>query len=200
MPARRPGPGPGTPPSPCATGAGSASSTDSLPESEETTALGLAARIFQLQYSWRLGISHEEAEQVFEEAERMASKSGDVHSRAVLLAMYGVIRGVTEGDVASMEELSSRSIALAQESGDPALYMAVAGGSYSKFLVGDPRGAIEILDRGIELAGGDATIGAGIVSRFPVRLLPDLQGWDADDHRRVGRGADPHRPRDRGVQ
>ena len=47
---------------------------DSLPESAETAALGLAARIFSLQYGWRLGVTHEDAEAVFTEAEQMAAK------------------------------------------------------------------------------------------------------------------------------
>ena len=62
---------------------------DLLPESAETTALGLAARMFWLQFAWRLGISHEDAEAVFLEAERMALRSGDIASRAILLSLYG---------------------------------------------------------------------------------------------------------------
>ena len=74
MPAPRAGPEPGTPTESLRHWGKVRELTDALPESEETTALGLAARIFLLQYGWRLGITHEEAEQMFAEAERMASQ------------------------------------------------------------------------------------------------------------------------------
>ena len=41
-----------------------------------------------LSYGSRLGISHEEAEAVFSEAERLASKAGDIRSRAILFFVY----------------------------------------------------------------------------------------------------------------
>jgi hypothetical protein len=50
--------------------------------SEESVALGLTARIFSLQFGFRLGISPREAEQIFSEAERMASKAGDLRLEA----------------------------------------------------------------------------------------------------------------------
>jgi class 3 adenylate cyclase/tetratricopeptide (TPR) repeat protein len=140
---------------------------DPLPESAESTALGLAARIYSLQYGWRLGISHEEAEEVFSEAERMASKAGDIASRAILLSVYGGIRGINDGDVRGMAELSARSIALAEESGDPALYMTVSGSAYAMFLTGELREGVAILDRAIELADGDPTVAAGIAVGCP---------------------------------
>ena len=46
---------------------------DGNADSEETAGLGLSARIFALNYGWRLGMSHEEAEALFTEAERLAS-------------------------------------------------------------------------------------------------------------------------------
>src|SRR5439155_10960911 len=61
-------------------------------KSAETVALRLEARISWLNYGWRLGISHEEAEGVFNEAERMASKAGDIGSRVTLLSVYGIVR------------------------------------------------------------------------------------------------------------
>jgi class 3 adenylate cyclase len=140
---------------------------DSLPESAETVALGLEARIFLLQYGWRLGISHEEAEAAFSEAERMASKTGDVGSRAMLLLVYGAVRGLNEGDLREWARLSRQAIALAEESGDPALYVAVAPTAYALYLIGEYREAVAICDRAIELAGGDPTVGADIVSGCP---------------------------------
>ena len=73
-----------------------------LPASAETVALGLTARIFALQFGWRLGISHAEAEALFNEAEALASRSGDLRSRALLLGTYGAVIGVSEGDLREM--------------------------------------------------------------------------------------------------
>lgn len=141
---------------------------NSLPESEEATALGLTARIFWLQYSWRLGISHENAEAVFREAERIASRARDIPSRAILLGLYGLIRGVNDGDMREYARLGRQAIALAEESGDPALYVICAASAYALFSIGELRDGVAVLDRAIELANGDPTLGAGVGVRCPL--------------------------------
>jgi class 3 adenylate cyclase len=140
---------------------------DALPESAESAALGLTARIFSLQYGWRLGISHEEGEAMFTEAERMASIAGDVRSRAILLSVYAGIKGINDGDLQGMAQLGRSAIALAEESADPGLYMVVGGGSYGLFLLGEHRAAVSVLDRALELADGDVTVGAGVAVGCP---------------------------------
>jgi class 3 adenylate cyclase/tetratricopeptide (TPR) repeat protein len=142
---------------------------DTLPESEEAAALGLGARIFSLQYAWRLGISHEEAEEMFKEAERLASKAGDIRARAILLSVYAGIRGINDGDILEFASLGRESVALAEESGDPTLYMTVAGApSYGLFQTGKIREGVAILDRAVELADGDPTLAAGISVGCPL--------------------------------
>jgi class 3 adenylate cyclase/tetratricopeptide (TPR) repeat protein len=140
---------------------------DKLPESAETVALGVEARIFLLQYGWRLGISHEETEAVFGEAERMTSKAGDVRSRALLLLAYGVVTGLNEGNVHEWSRLARQAVAIAEESGDAGLYVAAATTSYAPYLIGEYREALAVCDRAIELAGGDPTVGAGILTGCP---------------------------------
>ena len=134
--------------------------TEGLPDSEETTALGLAARFFLLQFGWRLGMTHEEAERIFTEAEGMASSAGDLNTRALLIASYAALRGINDGDARAMAELASQAFALAEETEDPSLYMAVAGNSYGYFLVGEHRRAVAILDRAMELVGHDPDVTA----------------------------------------
>jgi adenylate cyclase len=134
--------------------------TNGLPDSEETTALGLAARFFLLQFGWRLGMTHEEAERIFTEAEGMASTAGDLNTRALLLASYAAIRGVNDGDARAMAKLASQAIALAEETEDPALYMAVAANSYGYLLIGENRRAVAVLDRAMELVGHDPDVTA----------------------------------------
>jgi class 3 adenylate cyclase/tetratricopeptide (TPR) repeat protein len=135
---------------------------DALPESPETVILGLTARMFALNYGWRIGISNEEAKAVFNEAEQIAVRSGDVRSRAILLQSYGAIRGVNEGDLREFARRARQGFALAEESGDPALYVAFAPGSYAFLCTGEYREAVAICDRAIELADGDPTVGTGI--------------------------------------
>jgi class 3 adenylate cyclase/tetratricopeptide (TPR) repeat protein len=149
---------------------------DSLPESAETAALGLTARIFWLQYGWRLGVTHEDAEAVFTEAERMAAKTGDIGSRAILLSVYAGTRTVNDGDVRASAELGRQAVALAEESGDPALYMTTAGSSYALFQIGEYREGVTILDRAIELAAGDVTVAAGIAVGCPYAFCQIFKG------------------------
>jgi adenylate cyclase len=138
-----------------------------LPESEESSSLGLTARIFSLQYGWRLGMSHEEGEEMFTEAERMASAAGDVRSRAILLSVYAGIKGINDGDFRGMAEMGRNAVALAEESADPAIYITVSGTSYGMFVLGQYRDAIATVDRALELADGDPTVGAGIAVGCP---------------------------------
>jgi class 3 adenylate cyclase/tetratricopeptide (TPR) repeat protein len=128
---------------------------DHLPESEETTALGLATRIFLLQFGWRLGMTHDEAEELFNQGEQLAARSGDIKSRALLLGVYAALRGINDGDIEAMAELGSQAIALAEESGDEFTYMAVSGVTYGMFLTGEQRRAVATLDRAMELVGHD---------------------------------------------
>jgi predicted ATPase len=116
---------------------------DALPGSEETTALGLMATIASLGHGWRLGISVEEAQALFDEGERLALKSGDIGARTILLSLYGGVIGMSEGDVREWARLARQTIELADECGDPALYVAVAtSASYALWCVGEYRAAI----------------------------------------------------------
>src|SRR5439155_21724623 len=120
---------------------------DSTPDSVEMLELGLRARIFALNIGWRVGISREEAEAMFAEAQRMASKAGDIRSRATLLGVYGVARGTGDGDVREYAALARQATALAEESGDAALQMATASGAYALFAIGEYREGVAMLDR-----------------------------------------------------
>ena len=132
----------------------------SLPESEETLALGLASRVQILQYAWRLGTSHEEAEKLFLEADRLASEVGDLTTRAQLLLVYAAIRGLSDGDIETMAQLTDQSFALAKKSPDPLAYVTVAGGNYVYYLRGEIDRAVAGLDLAIDSTGGDPSVAA----------------------------------------
>jgi adenylate cyclase len=136
--------------------------TDALTESAETAALGLTARVSLLDYGWRLGIPRDEAEALFVEAEQMASRTQNLELRAFLLVSHGVVRAVGDGDLREYTRRSREAIALAEESGDPALYVRVAITTYALFCTGALEEGLAICDRAIELADGDPTVGAGM--------------------------------------
>jgi adenylate cyclase len=136
--------------------------TDTVPDEDGSAELGLAARIFSLQFAWRLGTSHEDAEATFKEAESMAAKAGDVRSRAILLALYGGIRGTNDGDAQEAARLSRQAVAIAEESGDAVVHMSLGAASYSFFRVGEYEESIRMLDRALELAGDDTDVAAGV--------------------------------------
>ncbi len=148
----------------------------SLPESAETIALGLSARMLSLAHAWRLGISHDDAEALFTEAEQFALRAGDIRSRAILLNGYGAALGVGEGDVRECLRLTRRSFALAEEAGDPALYLAISGGAYAFFCAGEYREAVAVCDRAIELAHGDPTVGGGVNYDCPYAWCHSFKG------------------------
>jgi class 3 adenylate cyclase/tetratricopeptide (TPR) repeat protein len=150
---------------------------DALPESAEATALGLEARISSLTYGWRLGMSQDDARTVFNEAERTSSEAGDVRSRALLLGSYGSVRGLGDGDLREYARLTRQAIALAEESGDPALYLTLAANAYAFHCIGEYREAVAIYDRAIELADDDPALGGGIIMGCPYAVCHGTKGW-----------------------
>jgi class 3 adenylate cyclase/tetratricopeptide (TPR) repeat protein len=162
--------------------------TDVLDGSPETIGLGLAARIFCLTVGWRLGIASEESETMFAEADKMASDSGDLWSHAILLSVYGGIKQSNEGDIRAYERLARDSIALAEQSGDPALALIIAPVTYAFFLTGNRPEAIRVLDRAIEMADGDPSVGAGIAIDCPLAYCYVFKGGSICDMGRLDEG------------
>jgi adenylate cyclase len=72
--------------------------------------------------------------------------------------------------------LGRQGIALAEEAGDPALYLVVAGSAYAMFVTGALREGVTVFDRAIELADGDPTLGAGISVRCPLAFCVIFKG------------------------
>jgi adenylate cyclase len=139
-----------------------------LDENEETAALALASRLLQLQFAWRLGMDREESARLIAEAEEIATRTGDLHSLAMLRLATAARPGMThQADVwlAAVAETNR----LADESGDLNLRIALRGaGAYAFLCAGDFGGFERALDEVLELADGDRTAGAGIVIGSPI--------------------------------
>jgi tetratricopeptide (TPR) repeat protein len=150
---------------------------DQLPESEESAGLGFAARAALLMFGWRLGISREEAEQLFEEAERMSTLTGDVRSRALLLTNYGALKAVSDGALGEGVRLVRKGVALAEGAEDRPLYVVLANyPTYAFWLIGEAQESLAVADRAIELTGGDPGFGAGLVRICPLAYCFGIKG------------------------
>jgi len=101
---------------------------DNLPENEETTTLGLAARGQILGFGWRIGLTAEESERLFEDACILAERSGDEQELAFLHWAMGGVVAVNRGDVGRYLELSARAVRLADETRDLGLRRQCAVG------------------------------------------------------------------------
>ena len=148
--------------------------TDGLPESDESIGLGLVARVATIHWGWRLGLSSDDAERIFVQAEAMAIKSGDQALRLLLLGGYGAVLGLGQGRVDEYARLARDALALAEEADDPSLCMPP--NAYAFFLTGDLREGLTALDRAIDAAGGDPTFGAGVVFTCPYALCLSHKG------------------------
>src|SRR5437764_15290350 len=97
-------------------------------------------------------MSQDDAQTVFNEAERTSSEAGDVRSRALLLGSYGSVRGLGDGGLRESARLTRQAAALAEEPGDPALYLTLAATASAFHCIGEYRGAVAVHDRALEPA------------------------------------------------
>jgi class 3 adenylate cyclase/tetratricopeptide (TPR) repeat protein len=147
-----------------------------LPEDGEIAALAVASRLLQLQYAWRLGMEAEEEARLAAEAEEIATRSGDLHSLAMLKMATAARPGMeqrTDTWLAAVAEVND----LADRSGELPLRIALrAAGSYAFLCAGDFDGFEAELDRVLELTGGDRGLGAGIVIGSPIAWATMMRG------------------------
>jgi len=141
---------------------------DELEESEETAALAVSSRMLQLEYAWRLGMDRAEADTLAKEATEIAERIGDGHSLALLKLLTTARPGAAEY---STDWISAavEAIELADETGDPALGIAVrSAGAYAYMCAGDLDGLERTAGKLLELTGGDPALGAGIIVDCPI--------------------------------
>ncbi|MBK8293654.1 MAG: AAA family ATPase [Solirubrobacterales bacterium] len=147
-----------------------------LPEDEETSALGVNSRLLQLSYSWRLGMAQDRIEVLEEEAKKIATRSGDLGSLALLKYLESVRPG-RETNSRDLIALTTEAVSLADESGDMNLRMALhALASYPNFFAGDFDAAERMVDEALDLAGNDYGVGSGIVVGCPYAFCLTFKG------------------------
>jgi tetratricopeptide (TPR) repeat protein len=122
--------------------------------------LGLTARIWTLRLAWRLGGTEDETAAIFAEGKALAERAEDPRSLAMLTVAYAAIRGLM-GHVEDWAELGSEALRLAEQTDDRGLQLAVRPPpTYALFMLGRLREALATIERGLELAAGDARLGA----------------------------------------
>src|SRR6202007_464463 len=65
---------------------------EAMPDSDETIALALDARLARLEYGWRLGISEQEATAHYEAGRKLAEAAGDRVMLMRITGAYGTVR------------------------------------------------------------------------------------------------------------
>jgi class 3 adenylate cyclase/tetratricopeptide (TPR) repeat protein len=158
---------------------------DDLEETEETAALAVSSRLLQLQYAWRLGMDSAEIDRLVSEAEAIATRTGDLHSQALLRLATSARPGiahVAEDWLEAVAEINR----LADESGDLHLRIAMrSAGAYAFLSAGDFDGFVAMLNEILELAGEDRRAGAGIVIANPVAWATMGKGLAARERGRL---------------
>jgi adenylate cyclase len=156
-----------------------------LPESAETAALAVASRLLQLQYAWRLGMDAEEEARLASEAEEIATRTGDLHSLAMLKMVTAAKPGLIHRADSWLEAVAEVN-RLADESGELPLRVALrAAGSYAYLCAGDFDGFERELDRVLEMTDGDRTIGARIVIGSPIAWAKMMKGLTLRERGRI---------------
>ena len=140
---------------------------EALPDSPESSALALGARVARLHYGWRLGISEQEATAHYEAGRALAERSGDAVNLLLITAAYASVRGLA-GHVEEYGELGAEVNRLGIEIGDPSLRIATMPASvYARFVRGHLAESLAIVDEAIALGAEDPTLGRGLVLTCP---------------------------------
>jgi len=140
---------------------------DGLGQSEETDALAVFSRVLQLDYAWRLGMDRDRAESLAAEAAEIATRTGDLRSLALLQLLTAARPGVAH-HAAEWIAAAEEAIARADAADDLDLRVAIrAAGTYALTCGGEFERALALADEMLELGGGDAAVGAGIVIGCP---------------------------------
>lgn len=152
--------------------------TEALPDSPETVALALGARVWRLNYGWRLGITDEEAAAHYEAGRDLAQRRGDRVNLLLITATYALVRGFA-GHVQQGGELGEEVNRLSIEIGDPGLRMAAIGFPLiSRFGRGRLSEALELAEEACALGATDPTLGVGIGTvTCPYGFCLMMKGW-----------------------
>jgi len=137
-----------------------------LPESAETTELGVVACAHILQFAWRVGISEGEAREVFEAGKELANRSGDIQVAARVIYSYATTVGLIGNLDEAIRQVEDAG-RLADRIEDPELRIGLKNRAYWDFLAGDLRLALAHGEATIEASGDDVMVGRSLTGFSP---------------------------------
>ncbi len=147
-----------------------------LPDSDESSGLALAARLWRLNYGWRLGISEQEASAHYEAGRELAQRTDNRVSLLLITSAYANVRGMT-GHLEEYGELAEELDRLSGELGDPAMrILSLLVPIYSQFVRGRLGDALALADEAIALGAKDPTLGGGITLVCPYATCLWMRG------------------------
>jgi class 3 adenylate cyclase/tetratricopeptide (TPR) repeat protein len=150
--------------------------TQALPDSAEASGLALGARVWRLNYGWRLGITEQEATAHYEAGRELAQRSDDRASLLLITAMYATVRGMA-GHLEEYGELGEEVSRLSIEIGDPALRMAsLTVPISSRWAQGRLGEALALADEAIALGAKAPALGVEIFGICPYAFCLFVRG------------------------
>ena len=151
-------------------------------ETEETLKLGVEACRAILNLDWRRGLV-DEVEEVFTEGRQLAERAGDFASQAILLNLYGNVRGVA-GDLAAYLDYARRALRVA-EKGDPGVRSVLALDlAIASFHAGQLRTALDLVAAGRDEAA-DPEREVEVFGWRAATYAAVLRGWFASEDGRL---------------
>jgi class 3 adenylate cyclase/tetratricopeptide (TPR) repeat protein len=148
----------------------------SLPPGAERSVLQVEACRGILNSGWRVGLSDELSE-VFSEGRSLAEASGDLRSMAVLVNLYGNIRGMA-GEPAAYLEHAAEAVQLAEKVADPGVLLVLSLDlAIAHFRMGHVRRALDLLDATADGDGEAFSRGTEVFGWSPRVYRIVLRGW-----------------------
>jgi adenylate cyclase len=134
-----------------------------LPETEETLGLRTLACLQILNTGgWRLGMSDEDTDALYEEGRRAAERAGNKRLLGGLMGVYSILI-IASGRLPETLDLLAESRALADELGQAeAKAGALVSSAYAHAHAGRVAEALAFAEEGEEITGGDAQMGVDI--------------------------------------
>lgn len=164
--------------------------TSRLPETAETAALGITARMMALQISWRVGMDGSEADALFAEGRALAERAGDEAALATLTMVWAGSRGM-RGRMRDAVEPANAALEGIRRSGNKALENGLIGFPiYVNFVTGRLRRALDQCDRMVQLSEEDPSLGVGISVGSPWAWAYMMRGFVRSLHGEIREGLD----------
>jgi tetratricopeptide (TPR) repeat protein len=144
-----------------------------LPESDETLRLAVAAHVQLVNLGWRLVTPGEETAALFAAGCELAQRAGDVRSLALLWTNYSL----TCWDFDESLRYHDEAVRLAAQTGDVAIEVAVGCNLMPRAAAGRLREVLERADALMALTGSDPRFGVEIMHFSPYVWLRTLRGY-----------------------